>query len=444
MACLAEYEGAVPVLFQTRVKSRRGKYYIWLFDDSKNSWRRLVIDDYIPCDGSDNSPIFSKPKNNEIWVMLLEKAFAKMWQSYAELKGGQTAWALRAMTGDNVQQYIRRGMCWGRFNVPPRKAENANPEFQDDAVEDDELLSRVENYLSIGSVVCASIQQDDGDISRDCKSLGLITNHAYSILKVSAASVLPGPMVELRNPWGRDARGGWRGDWGLGSNLWDEQTGARQALGWRDSDMEDEDYGSTFWMLWTDFAAFFDNLTILDRSVDIHTLVLDVKADQRCSATEACVRGCCKFWLCCRGCARLYLPHRSSREPIHRRWGVSPKVVYAVWTVVLIVLLLAAIWLMFVRSAHSHVPGCNAPCNYDGTSYSCESRIRYLKEHGSTEANAVATVNDQCKGQCECQSILVTTEKDDASALAGGHGIDGFQSFHGHIQSRSRDPWLLA
>eukprot|EP00960_Hanusia_phi_P051025 760560-Hanusia_phi.AAC.1 len=44
-------------------------------------------------------PIFAQPNGREIWVLLLEKAFAK--------PGGHILWAFQAMTGDNVMQFSR-------------------------------------------------------------------------------------------------------------------------------------------------------------------------------------------------------------------------------------------------------------------------------------------------------------------------------------------------
>jgi len=60
----------------------------------------ISVDDYIPCAKDTASPKFSTPKDTEIWVMLLEKAFAKFCGGYANLEGGITIWAIRALTGD--------------------------------------------------------------------------------------------------------------------------------------------------------------------------------------------------------------------------------------------------------------------------------------------------------------------------------------------------------
>jgi len=42
----------------------------------------VVVDDYFPCYSNSSNPIFARPNGNEIWVMILEKACAKVHGSY--------------------------------------------------------------------------------------------------------------------------------------------------------------------------------------------------------------------------------------------------------------------------------------------------------------------------------------------------------------------------
>lgn len=46
-----------------------------LFDVTMNEWRIITVDDNIPTRGG--KPLFAKPNGKELWVVLLEKAFAK-------------------------------------------------------------------------------------------------------------------------------------------------------------------------------------------------------------------------------------------------------------------------------------------------------------------------------------------------------------------------------
>ena len=44
-------------------------------------------------------PLYTKLKGNEVWPLLLEKAFAKLKGSYHALSGGLPLDAMKAMTG---------------------------------------------------------------------------------------------------------------------------------------------------------------------------------------------------------------------------------------------------------------------------------------------------------------------------------------------------------
>jgi len=59
-----------------------GNYTIKLYDVAKKDWVKIKIDDKIPCKKrkwyeEKYKPLFSQPKDNEFYVLLIEKAFAK-------------------------------------------------------------------------------------------------------------------------------------------------------------------------------------------------------------------------------------------------------------------------------------------------------------------------------------------------------------------------------
>lgn len=52
--------------------------------------REVVVDDYIPVTPQ-NTPLFAKPAGGrEVWVMILEKAWAKLNGSYAAIVGNNS------------------------------------------------------------------------------------------------------------------------------------------------------------------------------------------------------------------------------------------------------------------------------------------------------------------------------------------------------------------
>lgn len=60
----------------------------------------------MPCDARGRTPIFNRSKDGELWVMLLEKAWAKVHKGYFNIEAGLTREALRDMTGASAITYF--------------------------------------------------------------------------------------------------------------------------------------------------------------------------------------------------------------------------------------------------------------------------------------------------------------------------------------------------
>lgn len=56
-------------------------------------WQELTIDDYMPC-ALEGSPLFTRTHGNELWVLLLEKAYAKLHGSFKNISKGMPNEAL--------------------------------------------------------------------------------------------------------------------------------------------------------------------------------------------------------------------------------------------------------------------------------------------------------------------------------------------------------------
>ena len=67
--------------------------------------RDIVVDDHIPCITGTNNIAFVQCRENEMWVMLLEKAWAKANGTYGKTIAGVTAESLKAMTGAPTIQH---------------------------------------------------------------------------------------------------------------------------------------------------------------------------------------------------------------------------------------------------------------------------------------------------------------------------------------------------
>ena len=73
-----------------------GIYSIQLWD--KGFWKDIIIDDLFPCN-SKNIPLLTRQKSLNIWLILLEKAYAKLCSSFLKLENLPTDQVLRNLTG---------------------------------------------------------------------------------------------------------------------------------------------------------------------------------------------------------------------------------------------------------------------------------------------------------------------------------------------------------
>lgn len=99
LSSLSEFPERIKQLFITKEKNEYGIYAVRLNFDGE--WKTVFLDDYFPCYdikyGGD--PCFSHSKQNEIWVMLLEKGWAKLNGGYQNIEAGITSEGLRILTG---------------------------------------------------------------------------------------------------------------------------------------------------------------------------------------------------------------------------------------------------------------------------------------------------------------------------------------------------------
>ncbi len=118
-ALLAERPALVERLFLTKEVNAMGVYKVRLCKNGE--WVTVTVDDYFPC-YPDGEPLFARCHGNELWVMLLEKAYAKLHGNYHLLRGGYANEALIDLTGcpcvsynledEYVQHFVDNGQFW--------------------------------------------------------------------------------------------------------------------------------------------------------------------------------------------------------------------------------------------------------------------------------------------------------------------------------------------
>eukprot|EP01091_Cochliopodium_minus_P010448 TRINITY_DN2764_c0_g1_i1.p1 TRINITY_DN2764_c0_g1~~TRINITY_DN2764_c0_g1_i1.p1 ORF type:complete len:538 (-),score=139.80 TRINITY_DN2764_c0_g1_i1:541-2154(-) len=205
-----------------------GKYTFLFYKDKKLV--EVTIDDFLPClkDVNDEfTPVFARCRDrNELWVSLMEKAYAKLFNCYQNLDGGATMLALCDLTGGSPEIF--------NFQDKNTKEDIDNGKFWD------RILKNIEESFLMGTALTS-------DSMDDVK--GIKTNHAYSIL--DARELDHNRILKIRNPWGEFE---WKGKWSDSSDVWTEKY--KKAV-----DFEDKDDG-IFWMDYDDFVEYFNKLYV--------------------------------------------------------------------------------------------------------------------------------------------------------------------------------------
>ncbi len=163
----------------------------------------VLVDDRIPCKQKDGKVIFAACKDpNELWVPLMEKAYAKLHGNYGSLIGGYSHHALSDMTG----------YCPKLVTLKP-----GYPGFNENLTKE-EVWDLLLQYESWGCLMGTSIQSDPKQSHKiEAEAgMGLHMGHAYSFLGVGTikdddAAGGEVQLVRLRNPWGH---GEWEGAYG--------------------------------------------------------------------------------------------------------------------------------------------------------------------------------------------------------------------------------------
>lgn len=227
-----------------RKEQKAGGYRVYL--NKRGWWHNVIVDSYLP---TYNCAVYfghSAADPYELWVSLLEKAYAKIHGSYASIIGGTAMNALRDLTGFPVYNF---NDTWGRAATE----EAAASEFFKAL-----LRYRRKGYLiSINtpghdnsSYNAQNQQANTVSMEEQYNTAGLRMGHAYSVLKVRQFLIPRVKLLKIRNPWGTGEE--WRGAWGKGSDKWKKHSLVRRAC--KPSTKSD----GTFWMEWKDAIQYFD------------------------------------------------------------------------------------------------------------------------------------------------------------------------------------------
>lgn len=233
LASISERPSLVERLFVTKEVNEKGVYRVKLCKNGE--WVSVTIDDYFPCFPL-GEPLFSRAQGNELWVLLLEKAYAKVHDNFFSLRGGFANEALMDFTGcpttcivfeeEEAKVLIENGTLWEEIKL-----------FDE------------EGYLLSLSTPGEDRWAEQG-FNEEEEERGLMPGHSYTIVQVK--EVKGNRLFNIRNPWTKFE---WEGDWGPNSSTWTDEM--RQILS---PDLTGQD--GSFWMNMQDALKNFFCLNV--------------------------------------------------------------------------------------------------------------------------------------------------------------------------------------
>ncbi|KAL1803034.1 calpain-type cysteine protease DEK1 isoform X1 [Daucus carota subsp. sativus] len=196
----------------------------------QGEWVPVVVDDWIPCESHGKPAFATSRKGNELWVSLLEKAYAKLHGSYEALEGGLVQDALVDLTGGAGEEIDMRS-AQAQIDLASGR-----------------LWSQLLRFKQEGFLLGAgSPSGSDVHIS----SSGIVQGHAYSLLQVR--EVDGHKLVQIRNPWANEVE--WNGPWSDSSPEWTDRMKHKLKHIPQSRD-------GIFWMSWQDFQIHFRSIYV--------------------------------------------------------------------------------------------------------------------------------------------------------------------------------------
>ncbi|KAK9692429.1 hypothetical protein RND81_09G263800 [Saponaria officinalis] len=196
----------------------------------QGEWVPVIVDDWLPCEAPGKPAFATSRKGNELWVSVLEKAYAKLHGSYEALEGGLVQDALVDLTGGAGEEIDMRS-AQAQIDLASGR-----------------LWSQLLRFKQEGFLLGAgSPSGSDVHVSAS----GIVQGHAYSILQVR--EIDSHKLVQIRNPWANEVE--WNGPWSDSSPEWTERM--KHKLKHVPQSKE-----GIFWMSWQDFQIHFRSIYV--------------------------------------------------------------------------------------------------------------------------------------------------------------------------------------
>ena len=186
---LTEFPYLLKEKFRTQKFNEEGYYEVIFFIDGE--WQIIFLDDYFPYDPAKKTFAFCKPQGNELWAILLEKAWAKLNGGYTNIIGGIVSEPICALTGFPTEFLPHKNF------------------------EEEDIFIKIEEGDKEGTIMSSASKGKD-----EVEQRGLVRSHAYTLITAKKWEQRNIYLIKLRNPWGE---GEWKGNWSDESSSWTDE-----------------------------------------------------------------------------------------------------------------------------------------------------------------------------------------------------------------------------
>ena len=226
IASLCKHPKLIEKLFVIKEKSKEHCYGVYV--KISGIWRLVLLDDFIPFfnDSEGNKHfVFSRSYNPELWVALIEKAWAKISGSYVNAIEGSTSEVFDAFSDGTTES----------FNI-----------FEDEKNEIYDLLKKSNEDND-----CVTTKaSDDNSIC----NVGLVPKRNYVVEDVKETPK-GDKLIRLKNLWGNGDE--WSGNWSNHSKKWTDELA--KDFGVNEDNTLNE---GKFWISIDDYVKYFKELTV--------------------------------------------------------------------------------------------------------------------------------------------------------------------------------------
>jgi len=242
-----------------------GKYDVRMYHPGRKTFVYITVSDEVPLNCNKDPMCAKLTDENEMWVCLIEKAFAKMCASYSATESGAPCWGMVYLCGGEGEMWDRNDdSSWSRYVVTWKGGDGDQVDRKGEKNSGDgtpyskkKVWMAMTKYCDKNYPMCCSCGGDKG-----VNNLGIMVGHAYSLIAVREVRI-QGKVIKLlkiRNPHGEKE---FQGDWSDNSRKWNQHPAVRDEL------MFEQREDGFFWMSFKDFCSIFTTFSVCKRAMPL-------------------------------------------------------------------------------------------------------------------------------------------------------------------------------